>query len=160
MNYLASNWIHFPIPCISVFATILIPQATITYFQFGPYIKPYTALTRVESEADVLLGLDADVEVRAQCQAEGLVGRSMSVIPISQPAPVFLQFSCAIAVGASPWSQIHPNKDEQHVNNKPLRGFILSPRQVISVCCQITKINLNCFCRELEIMKPDFISTV
>lgn len=92
---------------------------------------------RSESDADVLLGLDADVEVRAQYQAEGLPGWSMSMVCIVQPAPVFLQISCVTAVGASPWSQIHPDKEKQLVNNKPLRGFIVSPRQVvISVCCQ------------------------
>lgn len=62
----------------------------------------------------------------------GLVG-SMNMVLIAQPYPVFVQISCVTA----PWSKIHPNKEKQLMSNKPLRGFIVSPRRVvISVCCQ------------------------
>lgn len=91
-----------------------------------------TLFARGESDADVLFGLDAEVESGAQCQAEGLVG-SMTMVLIAQPDPVFVQISCVTA----PWSKIHPNKEKQLMSNKPLRGFIVSPRWVvISVCYQ------------------------
>lgn len=111
--------------------------------------------TRGESDADVLLGLDADVEVRAQCQAEGLPGRSMSMMRIVQPAPVFLQISSVTAVGASPWSQIHPDKEKQLVSDKPLRGYIVSPRGRFCLLPILSrmKLNLKCFHRELVMMK-------
>lgn len=129
----------------SHYKRLLIPQATQTYSQFGSYVKLYTLFARGESDADVLLGLDADAEVGAQCQAEGLARRSVNMMLIVQPAPLFLQISCVAAVGASPRSQIHPNKDKQLVNNEPLRGFIVSHRRVvISVLRQflsIIKIN-------------------
>ncbi len=119
---------------------MIISAATLTHLQFCPYIKPYTAFPGGESDADVLLGLDADVEVRAQCQAEGLQGRSVNVMLSVQPAPVCLQISCVTAVGASPWGHIHPNKENLFVKNNPCRAFNVSPRQdFISVCCQFDR---------------------
>lgn len=52
----------------------------------------------------MLLGLDVDVEVRAQCQVGRLAGRSLNMIGIVQPAPILLQDPCVSAVGASLWS--------------------------------------------------------
>lgn len=88
-------------------------------------MKLYTQFARGESDADVLLGLDADAEVGARCQAERLARRSVNMMLIVQPAPLFLQIPCVAAVGPSPRSQIHPNREKQLVNNEPLGGFIV-----------------------------------
>ena len=92
-----------------------------------PYIKLETVFAKGGSDGDVLLRFDADVEVGAHCQAEELEGRSTNMMLIVQAAPLFLKISCVTAECASPRTQIHPYREKQLVNNKPLECLLFHP---------------------------------
>lgn len=130
---LALNWISS-----SFLLYLYYCQATLTHSPSCPDIKLRRVIARGESDAHILRGFDADVEVKARCQAEWTAGPSMDMILIVQPAPLLPQISRVTAVGASPQSHIHPNKEKQLLSSSSLGAFhCLS--QTVFVCCHLSE---------------------
>lgn len=82
---------------------------SVSHLEFGPHVEPHTSLARGEGEVDAVLGLDAQADVGAEGQTDGLEGRGVDMGLVVQPTPAPPHSPGVTTAGASQLGQVHPS---------------------------------------------------